>query len=236
MKWFIHTTTASEGNQMMQLIDKHGHRGYACFYLLLELCYGELDLKSDNFRDRFFEDGGRILFRFSPKTLRRHLRTTPDVLRRLLGDFQDVGLIKLTESEIHLGIEIPKLPNFLGSKDKKVYRELTESYREVTLHTYNTDNTYNKGKKEFSDAQKQDLLLSPEFALVKEDLKTNGLLTKQVEVLIPKAIHILGHQGFNDWANDLIGTKYFKEMPSAADKRSYFKNSLNKVIAEVANA
>lgn len=115
MDYFKHYSTASEGNTLNHLMDKFGHQGYACWFLLLELCCANWDGKSEP------------KFNFFSTIVRKKLRISSTKLQVFLEYCSTISELSFNFSEKNLEIYLPMLAEIKetrgrisGNKPKKI--------------------------------------------------------------------------------------------------------------------
>lgn len=113
MKWFKHFTDNHRGRSIQRLMDEMGHAGLA-YYILMEMCAEKLERHSDN----QLADSDCI-FSFHRAVIQNGLRMKWKSARRVLGISQECNLLKFSESENEVRIEMPILLDLLDYDSKK---------------------------------------------------------------------------------------------------------------------
>ena len=104
MDYFKHYSTASDSKLVNHLFDEYGHKGYAYWFLLLELCAENWDGKSDP------------CFKFHTRIVRQKLRISLGKLEHFLRKSSSFCNVSFQLSETELEIEIPKLAEVKTSR------------------------------------------------------------------------------------------------------------------------
>lgn len=112
MKFFKHYVTY-EGRKMTQLMDTFGHAGYACYFILLEMCAEKLETLVG------IEPDANLKFSFSVTILRRKWRLSATNVRRMCHQCATLNLFSFTEVGLEFNFELPK---FAESFDREARR------------------------------------------------------------------------------------------------------------------
>jgi hypothetical protein len=145
MGWFKHYTNMHENEGIIELMDRLGHAGGLCYYILLEMCVGQLKGNKKNLTE------SDMVFRFHERILRERLRLSPKKLREFLKISSENFGFFYEFSENFLKIEMPKLLKLLHrvrkkgqSKDNRVTTEGQTKSNRVTTKEKKTEVTDEK--------------------------------------------------------------------------------------------
>lgn len=119
MDYFKHYATASMSNTINHLFDEFGHQGYACWFLLLELCSENWDGETDP------------KFNFHSRIVRQKLRLSSRKVQLFLEKCSTLGALSFRFSEKNIEIDLPKLLEVKttrkviksNKKQSRVYKE-----------------------------------------------------------------------------------------------------------------
>lgn len=143
MDYFKHYSTAAEGNTLNHLMDKFGHQGYACWFLLLELCCANWDGKSEP------------KFNFFSTIVRKKLRISSTKLQVFLEYCSTISELSFNFSEKNLEISLPMLAEIKetrgrisGNKPKKfdIYRIEKEKEEDKEKEKFISDISSNQNQ------------------------------------------------------------------------------------------
>jgi hypothetical protein len=100
--YFRHSTSAFEDPKIQGLVNLYGLKGYAYYFILLELCARQCE---NEFKEEIV---------VHTRTALSQLRKTPSGLSELLSAMTRLGLLQYSMEENFLKIKVPKLAKYMG--------------------------------------------------------------------------------------------------------------------------
>lgn len=118
MRFFKHFTDSHRGQSMLQLFDRLGHMGIACYWTLTEMCAEKLEERMDA------KNGERLTesdceFIFHKRILRQNLRLSQAKVELFLGECSTLALLSFRIDGQLVKILMPKLLKCLERLKKK---------------------------------------------------------------------------------------------------------------------
>ena len=127
MRWFKHYTDNHRGRSIQELLDKLGHTGPCCYYLLMEICAEKIEKTENPLNEN------DCIFTFNTRIIRQNLRISLTNLRHFLDICHGFGLLSYEFSGNSVQISMPILLNLLEKNIKKVPRKVLKSSQKVPL-------------------------------------------------------------------------------------------------------
>jgi hypothetical protein len=122
MKFFKHFTDAHEGYSMQALMNQFGLKGYAAYFILLEMCAAKLE------KERHEElTDAHCQFRFNERLLREKLRLSSAKVELMLNQCSTLDLLSFSKIKDEFNIQMPKLLESLDRQSKRARPERGQS-------------------------------------------------------------------------------------------------------------
>jgi hypothetical protein len=114
MKFFKHFVDSHRGQSMTILMEEMGHTGFACYWILVEMCAEKLDKGAE---ELFSEE--HCVFEFHERVLRRNLRISRTKLEDFLNICSGISVLSFKFVEQIIEIKMPKLLDCLDRDSKR---------------------------------------------------------------------------------------------------------------------
>ncbi len=119
--YFRHSTSAFDDPKIQELVNQYGLKGYAYYFILLELCARQCE---NEFREEIT---------FHTRTILGQLRKTPSGMSELLSTMSRLDLLQYSISNSLVKIKIPKLSKYMGKYETKISPNVPNKRKEKEI-------------------------------------------------------------------------------------------------------